>query len=68
MLVPGMEANQGWYRAVNETIYCRYLRRNGEQCTAEAIDGDPDSEVVICQKHAAAVMRQINERLAQIGR
>lgn len=49
-------------------VTCRYLRRNDEQCTGEAIDGGPDSEVVICQKHAAAVMRQIQDRLAQIGR
>ena len=36
---------------------CRYLRRNDEQCTAEAID--PDADILICAKHAARVMRLI---------
>lgn len=47
-------------------VTCRYLRRNNEQCTGEAIDGAADSEIVLCQKHAAAVMRQVQERLNQL--
>lgn len=30
-------------------IRCRYLRRNGQQCTAEV--ADPDMEVLLCPKH-----------------
>lgn len=28
---------------------CRYLRANGEQCTAEAVDAD--AEILLCLKH-----------------
>jgi hypothetical protein len=45
---------------------CRYLRRNDEQCTGEALDSSPDAEIVICAKHAAAVMDLVNERLKEI--
>ena len=44
---------------------CRYLRRNGEQCTAEAMDSRPDAEILLCQKHAAKVMQMINDRLKE---
>jgi hypothetical protein len=46
-------------------IRCRYLRRNEEQCTAEALDSSPDAEIVICQKHAAAVLDLVNARLEE---
>lgn len=46
-------------------VQCRYLRRNGEQCTAEAMDSSPDAQIVICQKHAARVMQLINDRLKE---
>ncbi|MBA9002030.1 hypothetical protein [Thermomonospora cellulosilytica] len=36
---------------------CRYLRRNGEQCTAEALD--PSADILICSKHAARTMQLI---------
>lgn len=40
-------------------VLCRYLRRNDEYCTAEALDPDPEAEILICAKHAAKVMRLI---------
>jgi len=33
---------------------CRYLRRNGEQCTGEA--ADPNADVLLCIKHMARVV------------
>lgn len=33
---------------------CRYLRRNGDQCTGEALD--PTAEVLLCIKHTARVV------------
>jgi hypothetical protein len=34
-----------------------------EQCTAEPMDSSPSAEIVTCQKHAASVLRLINDRL-----
>ena len=45
---------------------CRYLRRNGEQCTAEAVD--PAADVLLCIKHMARVVehaRATYERFKQ---
>ncbi|PSL02875.1 hypothetical protein CLV30_109183 [Haloactinopolyspora alba] len=42
---------------------CRYLRRNGEQCTEEALD--PEGEIVLCMKHcgrAMVMVRQAHEK------
>lgn len=44
-------------------ITCRYLRRDGNQCTGEAID--PDADILLCVKHAALVMTLVQERLGQ---
>lgn len=33
---------------------CRYLRRSGDQCTAEAVD--PTADVLLCIKHMARVV------------
>jgi len=35
-------------------IRCRYLRRSGDQCTAEA--ADPHADVLLCIKHMARVV------------
>lgn len=43
---------------------CRYLRRNDERCTAEALD--PDGPILICAKHAARVMQMVTERTAAV--
>ena len=47
---------------------CRYLRRNGEQCTAEALDGSPDALIVLCMKHSSRVMQMIVDRKARLTR
>lgn len=39
---------------------CRYLRRSGDQCTAEAVDADTD--VPLCSKHLGRVMAFLVER------
>lgn len=39
---------------------CRYLDRNANQCTAEAID--PEGEILICAKHAGRVLEMIRRR------
>jgi hypothetical protein len=41
---------------------CRYLRRNGELCTAEALD--PEGNILICMKHAGRVMEMVRTRRA----
>ena len=38
---------------------CRYLRRNNERCTAEAVDEHAD--VVLCSKHLAATLVFLRE-------
>lgn len=45
---------------------CRYLRRNGEQCTAEVLD--PEGSVLICAKHAGRVIEMINDKLKETQR
>lgn len=46
-------------------VVCRYVRRDGYPCTAEAID--PTAEILICSKHAAKVIDLVNGRLAAAG-
>jgi phage terminase Nu1 subunit (DNA packaging protein) len=46
-------------------VTCRYLRRNEQQCTAEA--ADPDAEVLLCTKHLARAMRVYQDAVARIG-
>lgn len=43
-------------------IQCRMLKRNGEQCTAEALDQAPDAWAHICAGHAAKVMKLVREQ------
>lgn len=38
---------------------CRYLRRNDEQCTAEALDSSETAEILLCSKHAARVIELV---------
>lgn len=54
--------------ATDRKARCRYLRRNGEQCTGEALD--PNADVLICSKHAARTMQLIRSAagLAKGGR
>lgn len=40
-------------------VTCRYLRRNGDQCTAEAVD--PDHEFVVCIRHLALAMELLRQ-------
>lgn len=47
-------------------VTCRYMRRNGEQCTAEAID--PDGLILICAKHAGRVMVMVKARMRLMTR
>jgi hypothetical protein len=42
---------------------CRYLRRNDEQCTAEAVD--PEADVLICVKHLARAVKLFEDRLRE---
>lgn len=35
-------------------VTCRYLRRSGEQCTAEALD--PTADILLCSKHLARAL------------
>jgi hypothetical protein len=45
-------------------VTCRYLRRNDEQCTGEAID--PNADVLICSKHAARVMALVRTGIRNV--
>lgn len=35
-------------------VRCRYTRRSGEMCTAEALD--PNAPVLLCSKHTARLV------------
>ncbi|MBX6387022.1 MAG: hypothetical protein IRZ07_29270 [Microbispora sp.] len=51
-------------QSLTRRVTCRYLRRNGEQCTGEAVDSTAD--VLLCIKHMARVVehaRATYERL-----
>ncbi|MDW3849675.1 hypothetical protein NMK34_23965 [Micromonospora sp. BRA006-A] len=43
--------------AVGRTVRCRYMRRNDELCTAEAVD--PTGDVLLCTKHLARALALI---------
>ncbi len=47
--------------ATARRVTCRMTDSHHDQCTGEAID--PDGEVLICLRHAAEVMRLVNERM-----
>lgn len=38
-------------------VTCRVIRRNGNQCTAEAVD--PEADLLICTEHLARALRLI---------
>lgn len=40
-------------------IRCRYLRKSGEQCTAEVLD--PNAPVLLCSKHTARLVEHVRE-------
>ncbi|WP_165959106.1 hypothetical protein [Actinomadura sp. KC345] len=42
---------------------CRYLRKNDQQCTAEAVD--PNAEVLLCTKHMARVVEHARATYAR---
>jgi hypothetical protein len=44
-------------------VSCRYLRRSGEQCTAECLD--PEGDILICAKHAARTVVLIKHRATE---
>ena len=46
-------------------IRCRYLRRNEQLCTAEAVD--PVGEVLLCSKHLARAMQLLNRAGAALA-
>jgi len=46
-------------------ITCCVPNRYGDRCTAEALD--PEAEVLICSRHAAAVLDQINAKFDSAG-
>lgn len=44
---------------------CRYLRRDGSQCTAEAADTALDAYIVLCSKHIAKTVLMVREAAAK---
>jgi len=45
-------------------VRCHVLgKRSGTQCTAEALD--PDGEILICSRHAAAVLEMVNIKIGR---
>lgn len=44
---------------------CRYLRRNGNQCTAEA--ADPDGDILLCIKHMARAFTLVRDKATKLG-
>ena len=47
----------------DRTPRCRYVRRNGERCTAETVDGDA-KVIQLCLKHMGRALELIAERQA----
>ena len=45
---------------------CRYLRRDANQCTAEAVD--PDAEILLCTKHLARALELVQIHMATTRR
>lgn len=43
-------------------VRCRYLRRNDEQCTGEAVD--ELGEILLCTKHLARALELVKARTA----
>ncbi|MCW2904186.1 MAG: hypothetical protein JWO67_6451 [Streptosporangiaceae bacterium] len=39
-------------------VTCRYLRRSGDQCTAEV--AEPDGEILLCTKHISLTLELVN--------
>lgn len=47
-------------------ITCRYLRRDGNQCTAEAVD--PEADVLLCGKHLARAYTMVRAKAGYLDR
>ncbi|MDV7221018.1 hypothetical protein [Streptomyces prunicolor] len=47
-------------------VTCRILNRNGNQCTAEAVD--PSAELLICTRHLAEAQRLIHQAFQRASR
>jgi hypothetical protein len=45
---------------LDDAHQCRYLRRNGDRCTAEV--ADPDESILLCTKHLAAAWSLVQDR------
>jgi hypothetical protein len=43
---------------------CRYLRRSGDQCTAEVVD--EQGEIMLCAKHLGRAMELVSAASARI--
>lgn len=48
-------------------VQCRYLRRSGEQCTAEALDASASAEILLCAKHAGRVIELVRRNRRERG-
>lgn len=47
---------------------CKYQRRNGELCTAPALDQSDDALIYICLKHGGRVLQMMAEaKAARLG-
>ena len=44
---------------------CRYTKRSGDLCTAEALSAEI-GDIKICARHAAMVMGLVQERAAEV--
>ena len=42
---------------------CRYLRRDSNQCTGEAVD--PDAEILLCQTHLGRAVALVRHAAVQ---
>ena len=45
---------------------CRYLRQDGNQCTAEAVD--PEADVLLCGKHLARAYTMVEAKADYLRR
>lgn len=48
-----------------EKAQCRYLRRNDEQCTAEA--AAPEADILLCTKHLSRAYRMVRAQMAALA-
>lgn len=50
---------------MSRMVTCRYLRRNEQQCTGEAVD--PDGDILLCTKHLARAMSLFKSAAGRLG-